>query len=100
MMDRLLLVNNTADRVLRLYKFLDRQQKISPLGRGIKASSLLEDEGERVEQFDFAKTIGHKHGLSGYFSSPKIRRLLKQQLFWIDDDGATNETVDSGSASR
>ncbi len=100
MMDRLLLLNNTADRALKLYKFLDRQRRISPMGRGIAGRSLLEDEGERVEQFDFAKTIGHKHGLSGYFCSPKIRRLLKQQLFWMDDDGAITETVDSRSASR
>ena len=100
MMDRLLLLNNTADRALKLYKFLDRQRRISPMGRGIAGRSLLEDEGERVEQFDFAKTIGHKHSLSGYFCSPKIRRLLKQQLFWMDHDGAITETVDSGSASR
>jgi hypothetical protein len=100
MMDRLLLVNNTADRALKLYKFLDRQRQISALGRGIAGRSLLEDGGERVEQFDFAKEIGHEHSLTGYFCSSRIRNLLKQQVFWMDDHGEITEAVDSGSTSR
>ena len=100
MMDRLLLVNNTADRALKFYKFLDRQRRISALGRGIAGRSLLEDGGERVEQFDFAKEIGHEHSLTGYFCSGRIRNLLKQQVFWMDDNGEITEAVDSGSSSR
>jgi hypothetical protein len=79
---------------------LDRQRRISAMGRGMTGRTLLEDGGERVEQFDFAKEIGHEHSLTGYFCSSRIRNLLKHQVFWTDDDGDATEIVDPGSPSR
>ena len=100
LMERLLLVNNTADRALRLYRWLDRRSKISALGRGIAGLSLLDDGGQRIIQRDFAREIGREHSLVGYFRSARIRELVKEQVFWIDHEAQPASIADSRGPSR
>ena len=83
LIDRLLLINNSDDRALRLYRFVDRAASMPALGSSGLAVRRLVDGGERVEQRDVAAQVGTQHKIDLYFGSPTVGRLVREQVAWI-----------------
>jgi hypothetical protein len=81
--DRLLLMNNTSDRLLKRYHWLyGRRSTATALGKsGLPASVRLGPDGEKVAQYDAAPIIGRQHGCSAYFDSPRLTGLMQTYLF-------------------
>jgi hypothetical protein len=84
--ERLLLVNNSSDRVLRLYHWLyGRRSSAEALGHsGLVAAARLGDDREKILQLDAAPVIGAKHGCGPYFQSPGL--LARMRPYVIDAD--------------
>ena len=84
--DRLLLVNNTSDRVLKRYHWLyGRRSTATALGNSGLPASRLGPDGEKVTQYDAAPIIGRQHGCSAYFESPRLVALMREYLFRSGD---------------
>ncbi len=83
LIDRLLLINNSDDRALRLYRFVDRAASMPALGSSGLAVRRLVDGGLRVEQRDVAAQVGSQHKIDLYFGSPTVGRLVREQVAWI-----------------
>lgn len=81
--DRLLLLNNSADRALRRYHFLFPRVRPRPqaLGyTGFAGLSLLGPMRSRIEQYDAACIVGDEHSLAHYLQSPRLMGLVAGTL--------------------
>ncbi|HWB13226.1 MAG TPA: hypothetical protein VG826_28630 [Pirellulales bacterium] len=81
--DRLLLVNNTSDRVLKRYHWLyGRRSTATALGNtGLPAGVRLGPDGDKVVQYDAAPIVGRQHGCGAYIESPRLTGLMQRYLF-------------------
>lgn len=88
--DRLLLVNNSSDWVLKRYHWLyGRRSKVSALGAtGLPASAGLASATDKIAQYDAAPIVGRQHGCSAYFDSPRLVGLMRDCLFTREQDSA------------
>lgn len=84
--DKLVLVNNSSDSVLKFYKFLDRQNKIPAMGFSGLPISCLNDRGDRVYQCDVSGEVGSEHNIGLYLQSDSVARVVKPNVLWIDDE--------------
>lgn len=84
--ERLLLVNNSSDRMLKRYRWLyGLRSQAQALGHsGIVAASRLGADREKISQFDAAAVIGAKHGCGPYFQSPGL--LARMRPYVIEPD--------------
>jgi hypothetical protein len=91
--DRMLLINNSSDRVLKRYHWLyGRRSKATALGNaGLPAAASLGPVVERITQYDAAPIIGRQHGCSAYFESPRLVALMQDALFSIGSSAAPLE---------
>jgi hypothetical protein len=85
--ERLLLVNNTSDSVLKRYHWLyGSRSKAAALGStGLRMPWAVGALGERLMQIDAAPIIGRRHGCAPYFESPRLLAAMREVLFHGDD---------------
>jgi hypothetical protein len=81
--DRLLLVNNSSDQVLKRYHWLyGRRSKAAAAGSaGVRVGG---DVSDKVAQIDAAGIIGRHHGCAPYFESPSLVAAMQAYLFDTD----------------
>lgn len=81
--ERLLLVNNSNDSVLKRYHWLyGSRNKSAALGStGLPMPWALGALGEDLIQIDAAPIIGRRHGCAPYFESPRLRGAMRSVLF-------------------
>jgi esterase/lipase superfamily enzyme len=83
--DRMVLLVNPQDRVLRWYRFLSPGNGATALGAGgIASPGSLGQLRQKVEQVNVNSYVGGQHGWSSYASSPQILEQLKRQIFARD----------------
>lgn len=83
--DRLVLLVNPQDRVLRWYRFLSPGNGATALGMGgIASLGNLGAHRQKVEQVNVNSYVGGQHGWSSYAGSPQILEQLKRQIFRSD----------------
>lgn len=73
--DRLTLLNNTQDKALGFFEFIDRSLRTDALGHENMPARWLPPEIEFV-QVDAAAAIGKSHRFPLYMDSPSLRQLL------------------------
>lgn len=81
--DRVLLINNSSDVVLKRYHWLyGRRSTNAALGStGLRGSSRLGAYAGRIAQIDAAPIIGRHHGCQPYFESPRLVSSMRAYLF-------------------
>lgn len=81
--ERMLLLNNSADRVLKRYHWLyGPRSTVEALGHaGLRRSALAEDQRQKIVQVDAAAVIGSKHGCGPYFESSAMLARMRPILF-------------------
>jgi hypothetical protein len=81
--ERLLLINNHTDRLLKQYRRIHGpRSKAAALGySGLPGAGWLGADSAKIEQVDVARFIGHKHGCRLYFQSPEVVALMVPYLF-------------------
>ncbi|MGH7140612.1 MAG: hypothetical protein ACREHD_33180 [Pirellulales bacterium] len=85
--ERLLLVNNTGDSVLKRYHWLyGSRSKAAALGStGLRMPWAAGALGERLLQIDAAPIVGRRHGCAPYFESPRLLTAMRSILFHDDE---------------
>ena len=82
--ERVLLINNSADPVLRrFYKALSRPERIPAIG----SVGLLLPESEfasQVRQWDVSNLLGRSHELRSYVETPEIMWSVAEYAFYIE----------------
>jgi hypothetical protein len=80
--ERLLLLYNPADLVLRLYPRLDPRSPAAALGyTGLLRPARLGQDAARLEQANACCQIGKTHDEQAYFASETLMRRVRQTLF-------------------
>lgn len=80
--ERMLLLYNTADPVLRLYPRLDPRSPTAALGyTGLLRPARLGQDAERLEQANARCQIGKTHDEQAYFASETLMRRVRETLF-------------------
>jgi hypothetical protein len=80
--NRLLLVNNSCDKVLRFYRFLyGRRSGVEALGRDGLAIGMLGANARKVSQFDACCLVGPEHYWANYFASPAVTGRILPYIF-------------------
>ena len=80
--ERLLLVNNSSDRMLKRYHWLyGRRSPAEALGHsGLVAASRFGDDRAKILQLDAAAVIGPQHGCGPYFQSSGLAARMRSHL--------------------
>ena len=80
--NRLLLVNNSGDGVLKRYHWLyGPRSRAAALGTTGLASNRLGPSADKITQLDAAPVIGRQHGCGPYFDSPRLVASMQGHLF-------------------
>jgi hypothetical protein len=78
--ERLVVLVNPQDRVLRWYRFLSPQSGAAALGsRGLASSDELGANRAKIEQIDVAAFVGAQHRWSSYAGSAEILEQIKRE---------------------
>ena len=81
--DRMLVQYNPCDRVLRMYRLLDRCAAAEALGRtGFPWLADLDENASRIEQQNVSCEVGDEHSLRAYLASPSVMNGLRQYVLW------------------
>ena len=81
--DRMLVQYNPCDRILRMYRFVERRSR--PQALGYSACPWLSELGKdasRVEQQNVCPQIGNNHDVRVYFASSKVMSELRRCVLW------------------
>jgi hypothetical protein len=78
--DKLVLLNNSRDPILRLYHLLERRGRPRALG-STGLGCLPEDRAERLTQSNVASEVGKTHDEAIYLQSPTVRYALTSETF-------------------
>ncbi len=91
--ERLLLINNTNDSILRRYGWLyGRRNAAAALGyTGLVGAGRLGNEASKVRQIDATSMVGRRHGFLYYFSVPRIVGWMQPYVFTTS--GATSSEL-------
>lgn len=87
--ERMLLVNNSADRTLKRYHWLyGPRSQAEALGHaGLRRGALPDGVRERVVQLDAAHIIGSQHGCGPYFESPALLARMRPYMLEPESSG-------------
>ena len=98
--ERLLLINNTSDGVLRRYGWLyGRRNSAAALGyTGLVGVGRLGDNAAKVRQIDATNTVGRQHGFMNYFSVPRIVGWMRPYV--LTSGGASTTGLSASSANK
>lgn len=95
---KLLLVNNSTDRALRFYPFLEANNKPMALGQtGLAGRGLLPDKGQKIRQVDVSEIVGIRHSFDAYLDSSRIVNELQRGLLWETVPHIDNRIARSGA---
>ena len=79
--DRMVLLVNPRDRVLRWYRFISPRSGATALGsHGLTSLAALGPLRQKIEQIDVHPLLGGQHGWSSYASSPDILEQLRREI--------------------
>jgi hypothetical protein len=93
--DRMVVLVNPQDRVLRWYRFLSRDNGATALGvHGVASLRSLGPQRYKLEQVNVNSYVGGQHGWSRYASSPQIVQQLKRDILLAS--GGVRDNVASG----
>ena len=71
--ERMLLLNNHCDWVIRWYQLVERRDRSQALGRnGMASIEALGDDACKIEQFDVYDHLGRSHDVSLYINCPHL----------------------------
>lgn len=81
--ERLLLINNTSDAMLRRYGWLyGRRNSAAALGyTGLVGAGRLAGDSAKVRQIDATDLVGRRHGFMYYFTMPRIVGWMRPYVF-------------------
>lgn len=98
--ERLLLINNTSDSVLRRYGWLyGRRNSAAALGyTGLIGVRRLGDNAAKVRQIDATNTVGRQHGFMNYFSVPRVVGWMRPYV--LSSGGTVGSELSASSANR
>ena len=83
--DRMLLLNNGCDPVLRRYWRVSRCERPDALGRtGLSRPSALGQAAGRIEQIDVASSIGRQHDSTNYLCSEALMQKARRYVLWVE----------------
>jgi len=87
--DKLLLLNNSKDRALKVYRFVEKHGSPKALGyTGLASRQALSDAGVRIRQLDVSNVVGHSHDIKLYFCSGSLLREMRTSLLGtVDEEG-------------
>jgi pimeloyl-ACP methyl ester carboxylesterase len=72
--DRMLLINNCADRAMRFYRFIDRSR---PLAMGCWGPTCIGPEyASKISMRDFSRQMGPRHDLNRYLAVPSAMAMM------------------------
>lgn len=96
--ERILLINNTSDGVLRRYGWLyGRRNSAAALGyTGLDSLGRLGADAAKVRQIDATDLMGRRHGFLNYFSAPRVVGWMQPYVFSSTD----NQTAAASRARR
>lgn len=81
--DRMLVQYNPCDRILRMYRFVDRHSRPQALGySALPRLSELGEDASRIEQQNVCPQIGNNHNMRAYFASPEVMDEVRQCVLW------------------
>lgn len=79
--ERMVLLVNPRDRVLRWYRFVSPRSGATALGsHGLTSLAALGPFRQKIEQIDVHPLLGGQHGWSSYAGSPEILEQLKREI--------------------
>lgn len=89
--ERMLLVNNTSDSILRRYGWLyGRRNAAAALGyTGLIGTGRLGHDASKVRQIDATSIVGRRHGFLYYFSVPRIVGWMQPYVFTTSGSAAS-----------
>jgi hypothetical protein len=78
--ERMVVLVNPQDRVLRWYRFVAPGERSEALGsRGLPTSLRSKHDREKLVQVNVANAVGNRHGWTNYLGSNEIVRRLQQE---------------------
>ena len=81
--DRMLLLNNPCDQVLRRYRMVFRRGRPAALGYvGLDENDSLLARGRPVEQRDVSCIVGRSHDMKRYIGCPSLMRQVQRYALW------------------
>lgn len=81
--DRMLVQYNPCDRILRMYRFVERRSRPQALGyTAFPWLSELGEDASRIEQQNVSPQIGKNHDMRMYFASPEVMSELRRCVLW------------------
>jgi hypothetical protein len=87
--DRLLLVNNSCDPVLRRYALMSPCSDPVALGfYGLPNLQAFGADASRIRQYDGGAELGATHGYRDHLEAPTVVALTRPYVFWQDVDAA------------
>ncbi len=92
--DRLLLVNNSSDPVLKRYAFMCPLTCPAALGFcGLPNLRAFGAEAARIRQFDGGPELGSTHGYRDHLEAPTVVAMTRPYVLWQDIDAPCEPTA-------
>ncbi len=81
--DRMLVQYNPCDRILGMYRFVERRSRPQALGStAFPWLSELGEDASRIEQQNVCPQIGNNHDMRAYFASPHVIDEMRRCVLW------------------
>jgi len=80
-LDRILVLYNSCDPVLKRYRFIEKRGRPVALGYG-SAWGLDAEQAARTEQRDVCCSVGKTHSESVFFSSTEVIESVQRHVLW------------------
>ena len=89
--DRMLLVNNSCDALLKRYRLIDHRRSCrQALGyTGLSSCWMDSDAWSKIEQIDACCQVGRRHTLVGYLCVPRLMARMRNVLLFEPASGPT-----------
>ena len=95
--DRMVLLINPQDRVLKWYRFLSPSEGNEALGStGLAADARLGAERSKLVQVNVGEAVGNRHGWTSYIGSPTVIQRLQQETLVETRRRAANRSQAGG----
>lgn len=81
--EKLLLINNSTDRVLKRFRLLDRSTKPKALGVvGLLMPNV--SDSTHIQQWEVSQLVGRSHNFQRYAQSPEIMSAIAPYAFFLE----------------
>jgi len=79
--DRLLVLYNSCDPILKRYRFIEKRSRPAALGY-TGTWGLDESQANQTEQFDVCCSVGRTHTEAVFFSSAEVIETIQRNVLW------------------